>query len=130
MSCTLGLPEGNWRSSVEVEAQTVPGVQFAVRRMSLGRRNELIRRVRELSRQAEFHAAGDSTEDRLQAAAMALEIESTYIRWGLIWMEGLTIDGAPATTDLLISDGPEGLAREIAAAVKAQCALSESERKN
>ena len=123
-------PEVLWASTVELESQTTPGVRFAVRRMSLGRRNELIRRVRELAQRAEFHAAGAGADDKLQAAGLALEIDAAYIRWGLTRIDGLTIDGAESTAELLISDGPEDLAREVATAVKAQCALSESERKN
>jgi hypothetical protein len=128
--CSSDSHEAHWTSTVELASEATPGVRFTVRRMSLGRRDELIRRVRELAQRAEFHAAGETVEDRLQAASLALEVDSTYIRWGLVRLTGLSIDGADATTELLISDGPEELAREIVAAVKAQCALSETERKN
>src|SRR5581483_7372316 len=83
MSCTSVSHEAQWASTVDVDSAAIPGVRYAVRRMSLGRRNELIRRVRELAQKAEFHAAGESTSDRLRATELALEIDATYIRWGL-----------------------------------------------
>ena len=42
----------------------------------------------------------------------------------------MTIDGDPATPALLIEKGPELLAREIVVRVRAECHLSEDERKN
>jgi len=43
---------------------------------------------------------------------------------------GLELDGSPATPASLASDGPEDLFREALAAVKAECGLTEEERKN
>jgi hypothetical protein len=45
-------------------------------------------------------------------------------------LTGLEIDGVQATPDLLATAGPEELFREAVAAVKAECGLSETERKN
>jgi hypothetical protein len=53
-----------------------------------------------------------------------------YLHWGLLSIEGLTIDGEPATAERLLEKGPEDLAREVVSAIKGQCALSEPERKN
>jgi hypothetical protein len=130
MSCSSDSPEALWVSTVESASEAVPGARYRVRRMSLGRRNALIRSVRELAQRAEFHSAGEALEERLEASALALEIDAVYLRWGLAGIDGLTIDGQPATAELLIADGPEELAREIATAVKAQCSLSDDERKN
>ncbi len=45
-------------------------------------------------------------------------------------MRGLELDGAPATPESLAAIGPEELFREAVAAVKAECGLTETERKN
>jgi hypothetical protein len=53
-----------------------------------------------------------------------------YLRWGLVALEGLEVDGLEASTDALIEAGPELLCREIVAAIKRESSLSEEERKN
>ena len=58
------------------------------------------------------------------------EIDHAYLTWGLIGVEGLEIDGAEATAAGLIEAGPVELAAEILARIKAECGLSEDERKN
>jgi hypothetical protein len=45
-------------------------------------------------------------------------------------VEGLELDGAPATPESLAGSGPEELFREAVAAVRAEAGLSEAERKN
>lgn len=130
MTFSSGSPETAWESTLELESKTLPGVRYKVRRMSLGRRNALIRSIRELAQRADFHAAGESVEERLLASGLALDIDAAYVRWGLHSIAGLSIDGEAATAESLIADGPEEVAREIAAAVKTQCALSDDERKN
>ena len=77
-----------------------------------------------------FHDAGSSPQDDLAASMASLEIDGLYIEFGLASIEGLEIDGQPATPDLLIARGPEPLCREIVEAVKAECGLSAEERKN
>lgn len=119
----------SWESTVTVDSTTMPGVRYRLFRMSLGRRNALIRSVRELAQRMDFHAAG-GLEERLESGALALDIDAAYLRWGLAGIEGLRIDGEEASAELLISRGPEALAREIAGAIKRECALGEAERKN
>ena len=119
----------DWASTVAVDSVSMPGVRYRIHRMSLGRRNALIRAVRELARKMEFHGAG-TTEERLEASALATDIDAAYLRAGLAEIQGLRIDGRRADTELLIARGPEALAREIAARVKRECALTEDERKN
>ena len=53
-----------------------------------------------------------------------------YLQWGLLSIEGLIIDGEPATATRLLEKGPEDLTREVVCAIKEQCGLSEPERKN
>ena len=117
----------SWR---EVQSRDFPDVKFCVHRMSFGRRADLARRVRELTSRMEFHDAGSSPQDDLAASMASLEIDGLYIEFGLASIEGLEIDGQPATPDLLIARGPEPLCREIVEAVKAECGLSAEERKN
>ena len=113
-----------------VESATVAGVRFIIKRMSLGRRIELAKRVNELSRKIEFLQAGGSEREQIEAVWLAGEIDAIYLRWGLDAIEGLHIDGQPAGVDALVDFGPEDLAREALVAVKAEAGLSEDERKN
>jgi hypothetical protein len=45
-------------------------------------------------------------------------------------VEGLTIDGEPATAASVIEKGPVALADEILGAIQRECGLSGDERKN
>ncbi len=119
-----------YESSVRVDSRLAPGVQYTVARMSLRRRLELMRHIRELAQKAEFLEAGNSAQERIEASLLAGEIDASYLKWGLVKVEGLTIDGQPATPALLAEAGPEDLCREALAAVKAECCLTEADRKN
>ena len=91
---------------------------------------ELSRRVRELSRRVEFLEAGPEMHEKIEASILAQEIDAMYLHSGLVSVEGLIIDGEPATAVRLLEKGPEGLTREVVSAIKEQCGLSEPERKN
>lgn len=109
----------------------MPSVRFSVRRISFGRRMELSRRVREISRKAEFLQAGAEFHEKIEANILAQEVDAMYLEWGLAGIEGLTIDGERTTTAAqLLEKGPEEFTREVVAAIKEQCGLSEAERKN
>ncbi|MEX2263562.1 MAG: hypothetical protein WD696_16515, partial [Bryobacteraceae bacterium] len=97
---------------------------------SLGRRIELTRQVRELCRKAEFLQAGVTPGEKAEAALLSFEIERLYVLWGLREVQGLEIDGAPATPEAVVSTGPEEFFAEVLQTVKAQCGLTETERKN
>jgi hypothetical protein len=130
---SLELPPGgdvNYESSVVVESTARRGVKLRVARMSFGRRVELMRRVRELSRKIEFLEAGQDTGGLMDAGLLRAEIDRTFVLWGLESISGLDVDGADATPEALIERGPEDLFREALAAVRAQTGLSEEERKN
>jgi hypothetical protein len=120
----------NYESTVTRESKRYAGVSFTVRRVSLGRRMELGRRIREIAAKVEVLEAGQDPKEKGEAALAAAEIERVYVAWGLAEVHGLEIDGQPATPERLIEAGPEELCREIAAAVKAECGLDEAERKN
>jgi len=112
------------------DAETCEGVRFRVARVSVARRIELARRIREIGRKVEFLVAGQDPREKLEAAVLAAEIDRVYLEWGLEEIAGLTIDGEPATPEALIEKGPMDLAREILVRIKRECGLSEDERKN
>jgi len=113
-----------------IDSKLVPGVTYTITKMSFGRRVELTRRIRELGLRKEFLGAGDSPDEKMEAALLASEIDRLYLAWGLKEVAGLELDGTPATPEALAASGPERLFREALEAVKQQCGLSEAERKN
>ena len=119
-----------YESSVWIDAETVAGVKFRVARISIARRIELARRIREIGRNVEFLEAGQDPREKLEAAVLAAEIDRVYLEWGLEEIEGLSIDGEAATPAALIEKGPLELAKEILARIKRECGLSEDQRKN
>jgi len=74
--------------------------------------------------------AGESPKEKLDATLLTAEIEKAYVLWGLSEVGGLELDGIPATPESLVSHAPESLFREALEAVKAECGLSDEERKN
>jgi hypothetical protein len=119
-----------YESTITVESSAVEGVRFTIARMTFGRRIELMRRVRQLSARMEFERAGSHVADQIQASLLGAEIDELYLRWGLVAIDGLELDGDPATSETLVSHGPERLCQEIIAAIKRECSLTDEERKN
>jgi hypothetical protein len=119
-----------WQSSRIVTSEAMPGVEFVIARMTFGRRMELLKRVRDLAIRLEYFEAGREEKNRLEASLLGAQLDRLYIDWGLDEIRGLELDGAPATPSSLIERGPEDLFKEALAAVKAECGLSEQERKN
>lgn len=119
-----------YESTISIRSNTAPGVTFVIHRISFGRRMELSRRVRELSQKAEFLEAGAQIQEKIEAGILAQEIDAMYLRWGLVSIHGMTIDGGPADCERLMDKGPEELVSEIVRAVKSQCGLNEAEIKN
>ena len=117
-------------SSAWFEAETSAGVRFRVARISVARRIELARRIREIGRKVEFLEAGNDPREKLEAAVLAAEIDRAYLEWGLEEVQGLTIDGEPATPAALIEKGPIDLAKEMLDRIKRECGLSEDQRKS
>ena len=120
----------NYESVAVVESRLAPGVTFAVERMSFGRRMELMRRIRDLARRAEFLEAGGKPGERMEAALLKSEIDRQFLLWGLRGISGLQVDGADATPESLAERGPEDLCREALAAVRQETGLDEAQRKN
>jgi hypothetical protein len=119
-----------YESLVEVESKIAVGVRFTVARMSFGRRVELMRRVRELARRAEFLEAGAQPGEKMDAGLLQSEIDRLYLDWGLRAVSGLVLDGGQAGPELLAEAGPDELFREALAAVRAETGLTDEERKN
>jgi hypothetical protein len=138
-----------YESTQLVTSAVDPAVTYTVAKMSFARRADLMRRIRELARKAEFHeaapAAAGSIEvggnieagwnieaagEKMDAAILQSEIDRIYLLWGLREIAGLQIDGLPATPELLASAGPEDLCREAAEAVRTAAGLTHEERKN
>jgi hypothetical protein len=112
------------------DSETRLGVRYGITRVSFGRRIDLARRIREVGRKAEYLDAGGDVKDKLEATVVAAEIDRAYLDWGLIGVEGLEIDGVAATPAVTIEAGPVELAAEILKRIKAECGLTDAERKN
>ncbi len=121
---------GDYRSLRTVESRAFPGVRLKIRRMSFGRRLELLREVGHLAAKVEFLQASDDPREKLEAALLQGELDRAYLQWGLAGVEGLQIDGEDATPEKLVSDGPEQLCGEALEAIKKEFGLNEEEEKN
>ena len=120
----------NYESHKTIVSEAVPGVSFTLRRMSFERRLELTRRLKEVLQRIEFLDSGNDPRETIEAALLTTEVDRVYLLWGLSAVTGLEIDWSAATPETLFAAGPEELSREIVSAIKAECGLSEAERKN
>jgi hypothetical protein len=105
-------------------------VRFGVARISFGRRLEIAREIRALGQKLEYLEAGNSIAEKAEVSIAAAEVDRVYLRCGLMAIEGLEVDGTPASAESLFEAGPDDLTREILTAIKAEWGLSEEERKN
>src|SRR5690349_10133803 len=119
-----------YASTIDVSSSVLAGVTLTIRRVSVARRLELLRNVRDLTSRLEFYKAGADLGDKLDASIASAEVESLYVKWGVTKVHGLSIDGTEATPESLVERGPEELVREAATLVRSQLGLSEDERKN
>jgi hypothetical protein len=130
MRFPLHLPSGlDHTSAAWHRSKAFPGVRYAIRRISLGQRIELTRRARELAQRNDFLRAGEAV-DQLEAALSDLLVRRMYLEWGLVSVEGLTVDGEAATGALIAEKGPEALTDEIIESLRSELGLTEDERKN
>lgn len=121
--------ETNYASVIWHESKTIGGVRYATRRVSLQQRIELASKIREIVLRHEFLKAGDPG-DQLEVTLGELLVRKLYIEWGLQEIEGLAIDGEPATVESIVAKGPEALTDEIVTSIRGQLELSGEERKN
>lgn len=130
MTNSTSHSDRGWESRLWFDAEAHAGVQYEIVRVSFGRRIELARRIREIGRRMEYLEAGSDAKETLEATVLAAEIDRAYLDWGLVGVKGLEIDGEAATPEALVDRGPVDLATEILARIKAECGMSEDERKN
>ena len=127
---SVDVARESYESVLVIRSKVMPTVTYAIKRVSFGRRMDLSRRAREISRKAEFLEASSQLGEKIEAGILTQEIDTMYLVWGLLNIQGLTIDGEAATADRLLEKGPDELTREVVDAIKAQCGLSDVERKN
>lgn len=120
----------SWDSHKTVASEEMAGVAFVISRMTFGRRLELMKGVRDLAARIEYFDAGRDEKNRMEASLLGAEMDKLYLAWGLGEVRGLTLDGITATPESLVERGPEALVQEALAAIKAECGLTETERKN
>jgi hypothetical protein len=120
----------DYASTLQLESSVFQGVSYRIRRFSLMMRLDLMKDVRELAKKAAHHEAGGSLAEGAAAVMLKLEMERLYLKFGLVDVAGLRIDGRDATKELLLEKGPEELLLEIADSIRKECGLSEAERKN
>ncbi len=120
----------NYRSTCAIQSEKFPGVAYTLRRVSLGARVELTEKLSDLARKVQFHRAGASAADQATASHLCSKADEIYLRWGLVSVSGLEINGEPATVESLIERGPDELVQGILERIRAECGLSAAERKN
>ncbi len=113
-----------------IASEAMPGVELVIARMTFGRRLELMKRVRDLAARIEYFEAGRDEKNRMEASMLGAQMDKVYLAWGLEDVRGLVVDGEQATPEMLVERGPEALVHEALAAIKAECGLTETERKN
>ncbi|WP_321471155.1 hypothetical protein [uncultured Paludibaculum sp.] len=147
-----------YSSTLKIDSQAFPGVQFVLRKMSEARRAEFRKqtvevqsRLRNMNRDAarlveelKTNAADLDITARVEAVTEAItglvsgELNPAYVRWGLKGITGLVLenDGEDGeskplcTADELIDDGPPELFAEICGAIQAAATMTEAELKN
>ena len=120
----------SWRSAEEYRSTKYPGVKYRVVKMSMGRRIDLTRRVKDMMKKLEFLNAGSSTNDKVDAAILAGEMDRLYWDFGLESIDGLHINGEATTPAGQFDRGPEDLSREILLRIKQNLQLGLDEQKN
>src|SRR5204862_223958 len=79
---------------------------------------------------AALYQAARQEKTKMEASLLGEEIDRVYVEWRLEAVLGLELDAFQATPEMLIERGPEDLFREALEAVRHECGLSETERKN
>jgi hypothetical protein len=135
----------NYCSRTTVESKLYPGVTFVVNRMNERRRvrrelgfadlrlrvNEQQTAIQEALKEKDSLPPGRL--EQMNASFGELlhgEWYPAWIRWGILSIDGLEIDGVKATVQTLCEDGPTDLVEEVFAAVMEAAGLSTVEEKN
>lgn len=117
-------------SSCQYQSVTYPGVTFTIRQMTLGHRIKLLRDLHGLYREVEFSNAGDSKSERLHAQLSSLRVDEVFLRWGVLAVEGMIVDGRPIAVEGLSEFAPLRLVTEILSRIRECIALNLDEEKN
>ena len=120
----------HYESCFEFQSSHYPAVRCRVIRPSFRRRLELTQLLGDLVQTLEYHESGSTWSDQCKTARLATELDILIVRWGLVSIDGLHIDGEPAVVDTLIERGPEALTRELSERIRRECGLTDDERKN
>ena len=64
-----GTANESYESVLKIRSKAMPAVTFVIKRVSFGRRMDLSRRAREMSRKAEFLEAGNQLGKRSKQAS-------------------------------------------------------------
>ena len=122
----------NFESRIKFESKAVPGVTVKLNKMTEGRRIKLrlqlaeyFAEMRDLMDQiAALKAEAQSNPEaqtEIKASDLSFRVDTIIrekirpgkFKWGVHSVDGLTIDGVPATIDSLLEDGPAELYIEI-----------------
>jgi hypothetical protein len=98
--------------------------------MTLRQRIKLIGELSQLYRAHDFHTAGSSPLDQLNAQLNALRIDEVVLKWGVIAVHGLVIDGHTVGPDELSERAPEELTAEILSRIRECISISVDQEKN
>lgn len=140
----------NFVTTVKKESKVFPGVSYVLNKMSEARRAQLrlliaepTSRIRNLLREMgalEDKYPASSRPEEVNNELLVLsdkmeqissdEINPKWLKWGLKSLDGIEIDGVPATADSLLADGPPALFMEIVDEIKRIAQLSGEEEKN
>lgn len=120
----------DFQSSKSFESLVCDGVKFTVRRMTLRQRISLLNELHTLYREREFNSAGGSKADEIKAQISNLLIDEVFLRWGVVAIDGLYVDGKPLCVDELAEKAPERLVSEILGRLRECITLTPDEEKN
>ncbi|MFN7920747.1 MAG: hypothetical protein U0Q16_11655 [Bryobacteraceae bacterium] len=71
----------DYTSRVVKQSAAFPGVEFEIAKISLARRIDLGRRLREIDWKGDFLAASARVEDQVEAGMLERQIERLYVEW-------------------------------------------------
>jgi len=138
------------RKIVESKTPGFEGVKFIIHRFSEGRRIALrlqtadaLKRLEEIAGETALLEAGGTDKEEQERRFRSLvalgaetdrliheQINPTWLRWGIVSIEGLEIDNTPATAESLFQSGPRELYAEAVALIKEESGLSAEDQKN
>lgn len=117
-------------SSCSYQSVSHPGVTFTIRQMTLRQRINLLKELHDLYRELEFSNAGTSKTDRLNTQLNGLRIDEVFLRWGVLAIDGLIVDGKAVAASEISEAAPEDLVGEILSRIRECIALNSGEEKN